>query len=109
MIDASETVVTFKVNTNSGMIVSVFPPKNKDTINKYPVCEKTPNKNRNKTNPATLANMVVTTTNAKQPARKITLPENQGTSPKNKYHPINTLGSNLAITVSSFPYAFFNT
>lgn len=53
MIDASETVATFKVNTNSGMIVSVFPPKNKDTINKYPVCEKTPNKNRNKTNPAT--------------------------------------------------------
>ena len=36
-------------------------------------------------------------------SKNITLLENHGTKPKNKYQAINTLGSNLAITVSSFP------
>ena len=62
VIDAKDTAATFSVSTRRGTTVCALPPKNRETINRYPVWAKTPIPNKNSTRPATLASSVVTAT-----------------------------------------------
>ena len=103
VMDARETVATFRVSTSSGRMAEASPPNSSVTRKRYPVWEKTPTANRKSTSPATWAIQVVKATSMKQPTKKTTSWTNQGTSPKNRYHTSSGRGSMPAMRVSLLP------
>ena len=109
VMEASDTAATFSVITRRATTVSPFPPNRSDTRSRYPVCVNTPMPNRKRTSGAIFAKEAVMSRKRNSPSSTRTSCRNQGTTPKNRYHRISSLGSSLAITVSLFPYAFFST